>query len=70
MLFLRSQLKTFEIQDITLTEVKNETEGLLERLNCRKEENFLTSIIKTNLKESEEEGYITVENFEKYAIDF
>jgi patatin-like phospholipase/acyl hydrolase len=65
--FLAIQLKTFshtikciEKQDTTVIEVKNEIIKLLYKLNCRKTERFLTTALREQLQELEEEGHITI----------
>jgi hypothetical protein len=68
--FLASELKTFsdiircvEKQEITVIEVKDEVNKLVEKLHCRKAEEFLTTTVRNQLQELEKEGYITVEIF-------
>jgi hypothetical protein len=74
--FLASQLKPFhdtikciEKQEISVIEVKDEINKLVERLNCRKAEKSLTTAVRKQLQELEK-GHITVEKFESYALDF
>jgi hypothetical protein len=50
--------------------VKDEVNKLVEKLNCRKAEKFLTTTVRNQLQELEKEGHITVEKFQSYAIDF
>jgi hypothetical protein len=64
--FLASQLKTFsdtikcvEKQEITVIEAKIEANKLVEKLNCRKAEKFLTTTVRNKLQELEK-GHTTV----------
>jgi hypothetical protein len=50
--------------------VKDEVNELVEKLNCRKAEKFLTTTVRNKLQELEKEGLITVEKFQSYAVDF
>jgi hypothetical protein len=75
--FLPSQLKIFplsikyiEKQDTTIIEVKNEFSRLLDKLNCRTTERFLTTAVRDQLRELEKEGHIIIEKFNNYAKDF
>jgi hypothetical protein len=75
--FLASQLKTFsdtircvEKQEITVIEVKDEVNKLVEKLNCGKAEKFLTTTVRNQFQELEKERHITVEKFQSYAVDF
>jgi hypothetical protein len=75
--FLTSQLKTLsdtikcvEKQEITVIEVKDEVNKLVEKLNCRKAEKFLTTTLRNQFQELEKEGHTTVEKFQSYAVNF
>jgi hypothetical protein len=62
--FLASQLKCVEKQEITVIEVKDEVNKLVEKLNCRKAEKFLTTTVRNQSQELER--HITVEKFQSY----
>lgn len=84
LLFLKSQLKLFshsileiESEETTAFEVKSQIDHLVMKLSMRKEEMFLTSEVKAELKQLEEEDLITsdsfmntVSNFYATAIDY
>jgi hypothetical protein len=50
--------------------VKNGISKLLDKLNCRKTQIFLTTVVRDQLQELEKDGHITIEKFNNYTQDF